>query len=62
MPHLQISKESFWIIIAFLVAIEILLLKFCFVCGKIKGFNEGWYAQKDWKISNALRDETVSND
>lgn len=57
MPHLQISNESFWIIIAFLVVIEVLLFRLCFVAGKLKGFHVGWDSCRDTKISDALRND-----
>jgi hypothetical protein len=53
----QISNESFWIIIAMLVAIEACLLALCFSCGKAKGFHQGWDAHRRNKMSDALRDD-----
>jgi hypothetical protein len=53
----QISNESWWIIIGFLVVIEVLLLRLCFVWGKLRGFHVGWDSCRDTKISDALRDD-----
>jgi hypothetical protein len=59
MPH-GISNESWWIIIGFLVVIEVLLLRLCFVCGKLRGHHIGWDSCSKTKISadlDALRDD-----